>query len=153
MPTLVIRMRNSVRHTEGMTLASGAAPFRHLPGGDGRAARSVAVFGHASRRDQLTVSKKMEPVGRLATLYALFQQEASMRKIMLTSVCAAIVSLSVMAVASAQSSPAAAPADNQTTATGAPTNDKDSMSSMNKMKKKSKMKKDTKSDSGAMEKK
>jgi hypothetical protein len=106
-----------------------------------------------SRYDQLTVGReKMEPAGGLAILHGLFQQEGSMRKTILTSVCAAVIGLSALAAASAQT--AGAPASSQPSATSSPTaTDNGSMGSMNKMKKKSKAKKDTKSDSGAMEKK
>jgi hypothetical protein len=93
----------------------------------------------------------MEPAEGLAILHGLFQQESSMRKIMLTSVCAAVISLSGFAAASAQT--AGAPANNQTNVASPATTDHDSMNAMNKTKKKTKTKKDTKMDSGAMEKK
>jgi hypothetical protein len=95
----------------------------------------------------------MEPAEGSAILHGLFQQESSMRKIMLTSVCAAVLSLSGFAAASAQT--AGAPANSQTASPAA--TDTDSMNAMNKSKKKTKAKKDTKmdtkTDSGAMEKK
>jgi hypothetical protein len=79
-----------------------------------------------------------------------------MRKIMLSTVCAAVIGLSAIAAASAQtandSQPAGAPANGQTSAAPATTG-KSPMNAMNKTtKKKTKMKKDTKMDSG-MEKK
>ena len=75
-----------------------------------------------------------------------------MRKTILASVCAAIIGMSAIAAASAQTSgaPARAPADNQTNVTAPKTTD--NMNAMNKTKKKSKMKKSTKDESG-MEKK
>jgi hypothetical protein len=74
-----------------------------------------------------------------------------MRKTILTSVCAAVIGVSAVAAASAQTG--GAPASNQTNATGPVTTDKGSKHAMNKIKKKPKMQKDMKSDSGAMEKK
>jgi hypothetical protein len=77
-----------------------------------------------------------------------------MRKTLLVSACAAVIGLSAVGAASAQT--AGAPPNNQTSATGATPTDQGAMSAMNKMKKKSKkkeMKGDMKSDSGAMEKK
>ena len=73
-----------------------------------------------------------------------------MRKTILTSVCVAVIGLTG-AAASAQT--AGAPASGQTNATAPARTDQGSMHAMNKMKKKPKAKKDTKSDSGAMEKK
>jgi hypothetical protein len=100
------------------------------------------------------VEKEWNQPGGLAIWHGLFQQEAFMRKIMLSTVCAAVIGLSAIAAASAQTSnaaqPAGAAANTQTTAAPATTG-KSPMDAMNKTKKK-KMKKDTKMDSG-MEKK
>jgi hypothetical protein len=82
-----------------------------------------------------------------------------MRKTLLMSICVAVIGLSAIAAASAQTAGAPAnnqtnvtgPANGQSNATGPATTDKGAMSAMNKMKKKPK-KKDTKSDSGATEK-
>jgi ABC-type sugar transport system substrate-binding protein len=75
-----------------------------------------------------------------------------MRKTMLTSVCAVVIGLSGFTAASAQT--AGAPANNQTNVASPATTDNGSMNAMNKTtKKKTKMKKDTKTDGGAMEKK
>jgi opacity protein-like surface antigen len=93
----------------------------------------------------------MEPAGGLALLHGSFQQEASsMRKIMLTSVCAAVIGLSAVAASaqtSTQSQPAGAPAAGQTNAAGPATTGKSSMDAMNKTSKK-KSKKETKSEGG-----
>jgi hypothetical protein len=75
------------------------------------------------------------------------------------STCAAIIGLSAIAAASAQTAGAPAnnqtnvtgPANSQTNATAPAATDKGAMSAMNKMKKKPK-KKDAKSDGGATEK-
>ena len=83
-----------------------------------------------------------------------------MRKTLLMSACAAIIGLSAVATASAQTAGAPAnnqtnvtgPASSQTNASGAATSDKGAMSAMNKMKKKSKKTKDTTGDSGAADK-
>ena len=82
-----------------------------------------------------------------------------MRKTLLMSACAAVIGLSAVATASAQTAGAPAnnqtnvtgPASSQTNASGAATSDK-AMSAMNKMKKKSKKTKDTTTDSGAADK-
>jgi hypothetical protein len=109
------------------------------------------LFGHTTlsiNRQQETV----EPAGGLALLHGSFQQEVSMRKIMLTSVCAAAIGVFAVAAASAQTSsqsqPAGAPTAVQTTATGPAATGKSSMDAMNKSKKKTKAKKDAKSDAG-----
>jgi hypothetical protein len=83
-----------------------------------------------------------------------------MRKTLLMSACAAVIGLSAVATASAQTAGAPAnnqtnvtgPASSQTNASGAATSDKGAMSAMNKMKKKSKKTKDTTGDSGAADK-